>query len=267
MTIDYLSQDLCWLLDESNDHNILIYAGEVPNTKTFKAHINILRARSLYFRAVLSSKLLSSNFKKDPNNSFITEWYQPNISPETFEVLLRYIYSGSLNIDESNIEKTLDYLIAADILWLHQLLEFLQTYLIKNHSAWIKANFVKVYHLMHLHPTTFKKLQQFCKVILSTDSKILFDSPHFTSFTEEAFISLLKKDYLKVDESFLWSKIIEWGIAQNQQLLNPDVSSWSVNDFSYLRITLSKFLPLVKFEDMYFEDFIEKVRPYKVLFP
>ncbi|CAG8588307.1 5502_t:CDS:1 [Dentiscutata heterogama] len=89
MTIDYLSQDLCWLLDESNDHNILIYAGEVPNTKTFKAHINILRARSLYFRAVLSSKILSSNFKKDQNDSFMTEWYQPNITPETFEVLLK----------------------------------------------------------------------------------------------------------------------------------------------------------------------------------
>ncbi|CAG8818915.1 2990_t:CDS:2, partial [Gigaspora margarita] len=114
-------------------------------------------------------KLLTSSTKKDSNDSMMTEWYQPNISPEIFEILL----SGKINIDESNIEKTLDYLIAADILWLHQLLEFLQTYLIRSHSAWIKANFVKVFHLMQLHPTTFKKLQQFCKMVLSTDSKNL----------------------------------------------------------------------------------------------
>ncbi|CAG8501255.1 5953_t:CDS:2 [Cetraspora pellucida] len=210
-------------------------------------------------------KLFSCNSKKETSDSIITEWYQPNISPEIFEVLLRYIYSGELDIDGNNIDKTLNYLIAADILWLHQLLDFLQTYLIKNHSTWIKENFVKVFHIMHLHPTTFKKLQQFCKVIISADPKVLFDSPHFSTLTEEAFIFVLNKDYLQIEESFLWNKIIQWGIDQNK--LSSNMSSWCLEDFSNMRMTLSKFIPLVKFENISYEDFNDKVRPYKLLFP
>ncbi|CAG8484200.1 3842_t:CDS:2, partial [Scutellospora calospora] len=259
--MDGLSRDLCWLLDNSNDHNILIYAGEVPNTTAFKAHTNILRARSLYFRAVFSSKHLSFNSKRDTKGSAMTEWYQPNISPEIFQIML----SGQLDLDGKNVERILEYLKAADVLWLHQLLDSIQTHLIKNHSFWLKKNFVEVFQLLHHHPTTFKKLHQYSQVILSIDSKSLFDSPHFLTLTEEMLISLLQKDYLQVEESFLWSKVIEWGIAQNNLDLN--VSSWGSTDFSNLRLTLSKFISLIKFENMSYEDFNEKVQPYKPIFP
>ncbi|CAG8757853.1 2989_t:CDS:2, partial [Acaulospora colombiana] len=71
------------------------------------------------------------------------EWYQLNISPEIFEVMLKFMYSGRIDLNsEVDTQKILEYLHAADILWLYQLLEHLQLYLIHNRSRWLQQNFV-----------------------------------------------------------------------------------------------------------------------------
>src|SRR5947209_5928521 len=51
-----LSKDLSLLLSENEDYNMIINVGEYPNVKQFKAHSIILRVRSSYFRAALSSE-------------------------------------------------------------------------------------------------------------------------------------------------------------------------------------------------------------------
>nr|CAG8447144.1 157_t:CDS:2 [Entrophospora candida] len=49
-----LSNDISWLLHNSDDCDVLIQVGEEPNSKRFPCHIAILRARSSYFRRTLS---------------------------------------------------------------------------------------------------------------------------------------------------------------------------------------------------------------------
>src|SRR5581483_1508360 len=78
-----LSLDLTNLLEKADDHNVLIEAGQGKNSKTFRAHSFILRARSEYFRTALSNDWLRKEgdmiiFKK------------PNISCNAFNVILRY---------------------------------------------------------------------------------------------------------------------------------------------------------------------------------
>ncbi|CAG8555987.1 13784_t:CDS:2 [Acaulospora morrowiae] len=290
MTLDLLSglsRDLGWLLDESDDHDIIIYAGEVPNTKGFKAHTNILRARSLYFRAVLSSKPSIQEYKNNNNHSLATptspvfvapphtaagnykEWYQLNISPETFGVMLKFMYSGRIDLEaESDTQKIIEYLFAADTLWLYQLLEHLQIYLIHNRSKWLQQNFVRVYSLLYKNTTTFKKLHQFTQSILFTQPHVLFDSPEYHTLTPEMIISLLKKNYVQLEESEIWAKVLEWGIRQNPEITsNRDVGNWGPENIACLQRTLSAILPLIKFEKMSSEGFNEKVRPYKSIFP
>ena len=41
-----LSQDLSLMLNDADDHNVTIQAGENKNVKEFHTHSNILRARS-----------------------------------------------------------------------------------------------------------------------------------------------------------------------------------------------------------------------------
>ena len=78
-----LSQDLSLMLNDADDHNIIIQAGENQNVKEFRAHSSILRARSSYFKSVLSSNGITKK-----NN--MIEFKKPNINPTVFEIILKY---------------------------------------------------------------------------------------------------------------------------------------------------------------------------------
>ena len=65
------------------DYDMIIYVGEEPSIKTFKAHSNILRDKSPYFLAALSN-----NWIQRENGMIV--FRKPNISPEVFEFILRY---------------------------------------------------------------------------------------------------------------------------------------------------------------------------------
>ena len=85
MTFEYpqeLADDYEKLLEDDEDCNVIIYAGENENIKEIHAHSNILRRRSQYFRAAFSKKWAE---KKD--GKFIFK--KPNISPQFFKIILR----------------------------------------------------------------------------------------------------------------------------------------------------------------------------------
>src|SRR5687768_7074163 len=50
-----LSKDFSLLLNDDDDSNVIIRAGENQNMKEFKAHSVILRARSPYFKTAFST--------------------------------------------------------------------------------------------------------------------------------------------------------------------------------------------------------------------
>ncbi|KAF0332928.1 btb/poz domain-containing protein 19-like, partial [Gigaspora margarita] len=69
------------LLESPKDFDIKIKVGEKPNIKEFKAHSNILSARSDYFKAALSPR-----WAKREDGFIILD--KPNISPSVFEILI-----------------------------------------------------------------------------------------------------------------------------------------------------------------------------------
>ena len=77
-----LSVDFSHLLDESDDYDVIIYAGKEPNVRKFHAHTVILRARSPYFR-----RALSRDWAKKENGTMV--FHKPNISPYIFELILK----------------------------------------------------------------------------------------------------------------------------------------------------------------------------------
>ena len=64
------------LSDDVKDHNVIIKVGEDQDVKEFRAHSNILRARSPYFKKILSA-------------GWMIEFNKPNINPTVFETILK----------------------------------------------------------------------------------------------------------------------------------------------------------------------------------
>ncbi|POG69913.1 hypothetical protein GLOIN_2v1877169 [Rhizophagus irregularis DAOM 181602=DAOM 197198] len=100
---------------------------------------------------------------KDPNNNdgILAHIKLSDISPEIFQIILKYIYGGIIFFNEQETLEILKVLIAADKLHLQELVDYLQKYLIENKVELMKQNFGLVYQ------TSFKSdslldLQQFC---------------------------------------------------------------------------------------------------------
>ncbi len=77
-----LSKDLSLILNDADDFNVIIQVGENQNTREFRAHSVILRARSQYFKSAFSSNWI---VKK---NDMIM-YSKPNITPIVFEMILK----------------------------------------------------------------------------------------------------------------------------------------------------------------------------------
>src|SRR6266498_4138070 len=106
--INSLLRDLNRLYIDSNNYDVNIQIGEGSNTEEFKAHSNILRVRTTYFDTALSS-----NWAKKEGNIFTFK--KPNINPNVFRIILKYIYTGTININAVIVEMNLiEILVAAD---------------------------------------------------------------------------------------------------------------------------------------------------------
>lgn len=69
------------MLNNSDDYDIIIRVGKYQNIKEFKAHSNILRARSQYFRYAISKESIT----KEDDMIILSK---PNITPNTFKMIL-----------------------------------------------------------------------------------------------------------------------------------------------------------------------------------
>jgi hypothetical protein len=90
-----LSKNYIDLLENNEYYDITIEVGEDPNVKFFRAHISILCSRSPYLRRALASN------KKNNDNGF-ANIKLPDISPETFQIILRLTYIHFFLINFNN---------------------------------------------------------------------------------------------------------------------------------------------------------------------
>ncbi|RIA91668.1 BTB/POZ protein [Glomus cerebriforme] len=132
--IPKLSQNLLEMLNDDEYYDITIEVGNDPYVKVFHAHMVILNYRSPYLRRVLST-----NEKK--NDGTLNNIKLPNISPEIFQIVLRYIYEGRLSLEDYDSSDIIKILITANKLSLRELIPYLELYLIENKTNWMEKNF------------------------------------------------------------------------------------------------------------------------------
>ncbi|CAG8676078.1 21683_t:CDS:2 [Rhizophagus irregularis] len=114
------------------DGDVTIIVGCEKDAKTnsndniFKAHSLILSTQSPWFKTILSD-----NKKKDEENIVID---LPNISSSTFNILLKYLYYGEINISLLSGKDIFELLIAMNELKINGMSDFLQDILLISHE-------------------------------------------------------------------------------------------------------------------------------------
>ncbi|GES95794.1 hypothetical protein GLOIN_2v583538 [Rhizophagus clarus] len=254
-----LSLDLTNLLEKADDYNVLIEIGQGKDFKTFRAHSSILRARSEYFHTALSNDWLRKEgdmiiFKK------------PNISCNAFNIILRYIYSGTIYLEQLEDLEIFKLIEASDELCLFELFSHVQDYLITYKVTWMQQNIFNVIQVAFNHDSC-DKLQKFCLNIINENAWNFFQSEEFLHVTETVISRLLKRDDLGIEEIDIWGFLIKWGIKNSDVPPESDLENFSSEDFLNLENTLHNLLPLIRFFNISSKDFYHKVWPFELILP
>ncbi|GBC11518.2 hypothetical protein GLOIN_2v1868421 [Rhizophagus irregularis DAOM 181602=DAOM 197198] len=168
---------------------------------------------------------------KDPNENILSHIKFSNISSENFQIILEYIYGGILSLNGQEILDIMNILVAADVLHLQELVDYLQTYLVENNPEWIEQHFGFTQQIAS-RSNNLLELKEFCTRLMAKSPEKILKSIDFTSLSEKSLISLIKRDDLQMRE-------VE-NILQN-------------------------CLPLVRFFSLSSKEFSRKVRPYQKL--
>ncbi|GBB89862.1 hypothetical protein RclHR1_01670013 [Rhizophagus clarus] len=248
-------------LNEIEDYNVKIIIGQDHNKKTFKAHLYLIRAMCPYFNTAFKKDWR----KKDNDGFFFIE--KPNIKPEVFEAILRYIYSGSFSCDKKSPEFLFEIIIASDELILPELCSYIEKYLIEYHSTYLYENFSYIFSLYPL----WKQLQEFCLTKISKDPYSIFGSFNIQSISSNFFKDMIKNDELYMDEIDIWMSLIIWckgqvirrNVTPNNQKLHYDITKWPKKFKMIFSKIIKEFVPFIRFNNITYKDFYSKVKPFK----
>ncbi|GES96385.1 carbohydrate-binding module family 13 protein [Rhizophagus clarus] len=220
--------------------------------------MNILSYRSPHLR-----KIFSTN--KNKSDGILTHIKLPNILPEIFQIILRYIYGGRHFHEGYDCSIVFKTLVAASELDLQELVNHLQSFLIQKNTHWIIKNFNMIYQTS-LENESLSELQNYCSELMSNKPDKILKSPNFSSISEKILISLIQNDNLIMNELQVWKRVLRWGLDQNPGLPS-DPESFSEDDISALRNTLQQCIPLIKFYNFTSKEFLDKVFPYREILP
>ncbi|RHZ51195.1 hypothetical protein Glove_482g68 [Diversispora epigaea] len=250
---DKLSQDFSELINDKKEYNVIIEVDRERNKKFFTAHSVVLRHRSPYFDKELENATASENH--------IKTIVEPSISAQIFEVILKYIYGGMINIENTDIRTIYELMVSANELELEELSVKLESYLIESKASWLRTHFSLVYHSI-FDSNEFNGLKKFYNDIIAKHPNLVFESGDFTSLQETALVSILKRDDLQVEETKIWDYVIKWGISQNPTL-PTNSEEWSNENFMTLKMTLQHCLPLIHYFHIPGKDIWKNIKPYE----
>ncbi|XP_062588216.1 BTB/POZ domain-containing protein 6-like isoform X1 [Saccostrea cucullata] len=204
--------------------------------KEVKAHRYVLGSRSSVFYAMLFGSLSGNS----------TDIIVPDIEPDIFQELLRFLYYEEITVKEENV---LGILYASEKYGVADLKEYCNSYL-KNHiseeSVCTIMENAKLFSLNDL----FTKCINFI-VKSEATTKSVFESPNFLELNRECLASLTKLDNLPVNEEFLYKSLKLWSLR------NCDKEGNDVNNTENIRSMMGDLLHHVRFPLMPLGTFLK----------
>ncbi|CAG8639944.1 16501_t:CDS:2, partial [Dentiscutata heterogama] len=249
-----LSNDYIKLFKTGEYYDVVLCAGQEPNRKEFRVHSLVLRARSAYFRSALSS-----NWVRTQENIML--FFKPNVSPEVFEVILNFLYGGTVCLAEYDAKVILDVLKATDELCIPDLSEYIQNYLL-THPWRLMSHFIFVHRFATEQGERYPKIRKCVIELIKENPTTIFDSSDFTTMDQNTLLSFFKCQHFFMKPVEIWKRIIEWGIANTPGLPNPK-TKWETENYDALGESLKSFIPLIKFDEMNYDEFLREVQPWR----
>ncbi|CAG8576418.1 33555_t:CDS:2 [Gigaspora margarita] len=163
-----IAEDYKQLYDTKENYDVIIYAGEEHNVEEIHAHSLVLRTRSAYFRGALTSDWA---MKDKDSGCFIFK--KPNISSPIFELVLKFLYCGEVDIHDQEGKTILDLLVASDEFGLMKLIDYVQQYFVENQKNFLQQNPVGTLHIAARHEA-FNEIVKFSLETICANPDILF---------------------------------------------------------------------------------------------
>ncbi|CAG8726082.1 7500_t:CDS:2, partial [Racocetra fulgida] len=133
-----MAEDYKQLYESRDDYDVIIYAGEKPNSEEIHAHSLVLRTRSAYFRGAISSSWAIKD--KD------------------------YDQEG---------ETILELLFASDEFGLTKLIDHVQQYFVENHKDFLQQDPAKMLHVVARHEA-LDEIRKHSLETIGTKPEIIF---------------------------------------------------------------------------------------------
>ncbi|GBB97137.1 hypothetical protein RclHR1_29230003 [Rhizophagus clarus] len=186
------------LLNSNEGNDVIIYAGN--DDREIHAHSLVLRTRSQYF----CTKFSAESFDRR-NETFI--FNLPTVSYQSFNMILRFIYCGKIDLDQLGGPDILRLLISVDEINIQILINYIQEYLIKDRDGCIQANSIEILEKVYQN-NAFTDLRNNCIKKICENPERLLNSNHFTSLQTPLLELLFQRDDLSLDEIDIWKSLI-----------------------------------------------------------
>ncbi|CAB5366879.1 unnamed protein product [Rhizophagus irregularis] len=203
--------------------------------------------------------IIKIEWVKKQDNKMI--FHKPNISPKIFEIILKYIYGGIVEIDTEDPEEILDLLIASDELYFEEILDYLQDIFLEPIKDSLQDYIVLVINISIRYPT-FNVIKDYVDFTIKYLPHIIFFSKEFYNLDREILELLLQRDDIMIKEVQLWDCLLEW-CKFKVELNNSNIEEWNTMDFIRLKESLQPFINHIRFSHMTTSDFTDKVLPYR----
>ncbi len=180
-------------------------------------------------------------------------------------MIFRYIYGGTINLTKQVIRTNVKLLIAADELCLNDLCLYIEDELLKDKEL-LKHNFVLLNHVANQF-NHFAKLSNFYRDSFQQDPSLIFNANDFTTIKQEVLLDILDimKNNHVLKQIEVWDKLIEWTIAQTDELPS-DITKWTAENVTTFGILIQPFIPRIEFKEITPSDFFKKIKPFKEIF-
>ncbi|CAG2188385.1 BTBD9 [Mytilus edulis] len=230
--VSSLSENLGELVDSADYSDITL----IVEDDKYQSHKVILAARSDYFRALLFGGMRESQ----PGT---TEIELKDTSSTAFSVLLKYIYTGRINLLEIKEENLLDILGMSHRYGFMELASSISDYL----KAILNINNVcLIYDIANMY--SLMSLCQVCKEFIDRNALDILHGEAFLTLSQSSVKDLICRDSFCSPEIEIFNSIVLWAEHNTGQDPTP-------------------ILDAIRLPLMNMQELLNKVRPTKLVSP
>ncbi|XP_061170988.1 BTB/POZ domain-containing protein 6-like [Saccostrea echinata] len=209
--------------------------------KLVRAHKYVLASRSPVFDALLYGDLAESN-----------EIKIPDIEPSAFNVLLRFLYCGDIDLNQDTV---IGALYAADKYDVEELMKASKSYLDQNITYETVCTILENAKLFN-----FENLTEKCMNFIVENCNSVLQSPSALGLMKETLSEIVSSKYLNMEELEMYHFLISW--AENQ----CEKKGLTKSDEN-IRNEIGDTLYQVRFQSMNLETFVKDVCRREILTP